>query len=99
MFGWMRGGVPGGHAGGAVHGHAGGRPVSFPAFEPRLAMNGGADEHQVMWEALLELKKTVQEDYDHRLSRIESDLRWLKVLVTAQFATIISTAVAVLMGG
>jgi hypothetical protein len=62
-------------------------------------MNGGADEHQVMWEALLELKKTVQEDYDHRLSRIESDLRWLKMLVTAQFATIISTAVAVLVGG
>jgi hypothetical protein len=53
----------------------------------------------MMWEALLELKKTVQEDYDHRLRRIESDLRWLKMLVTAQFATIISTAVAVLVGG
>ena len=45
------------------------------------------------------LKRTVEEEHDHRLRRIETDLRWVMALLGAQFATIIGAAITVLVSG
>ena len=52
-----------------------------------------------IWNELMSLKQVVENEHDHKLRRIETDLRWTMMLVGAQFITIIGTAIATLAGG
>ena len=47
----------------------------------------------------MSLKQVVENEHDHKLSRIETDLRWTMMLVGAQFIAIIGSAIATLVGG
>ncbi len=40
------------------------------------------------------LRQTVERDHDHRLQRIETDLRWIMTLVSAQLVALIGGAIA-----
>ncbi|MDA1280318.1 MAG: hypothetical protein O3B95_09825 [Chloroflexi bacterium] len=46
----------------------------------------------------MSLKETVENEHDHKLRQIESDLRWTMGLVAAQFMTLIGSAIAILAG-
>ena len=65
----------------------------------RRAARGATSERSALWEAIMALKRTVEEEHDHRLRRIETDLRWVMALLGAQFATIIGAAITVLVTG
>ncbi len=52
-----------------------------------------------IWTELTSLKQLVENEHDHKLRRIETDLRWTMMLVGAQFVTIIGSAIATLVGG
>ncbi len=43
---------------------------------------------------LARLRQTVEKDHDHRLQRIENDLRWIMTLVSAQLVALIGGAIA-----
>ncbi len=43
---------------------------------------------------LARLRQTVERDHDHRLQRIETDLRWIMTLVSAQLVALIGGAIA-----
>ncbi len=59
-----------------------------------------ASPHQhAIWTELMSLKQLVENEHDHKLRRIETDLRWTMILVGAQFGTIIGSAIATLVGG
>jgi len=67
---------------------------------------GGHDEEidrdqmlRGLWDSLHEVKDTVENDHDHRLRRIEADLRWLTLLLGAEIVALISTAIATIAGG
>ena len=47
---------------------------------------------------LRSLRKTVENDHDHRLRRIETDLRWVIVLLGGQVAALIGAAVTGVVG-
>ena len=51
-----------------------------------------------IWNELMSLKQVVENEHDHKLRRIETDLRWTMMLVGAQFVTIIGSAIATLLG-
>lgn len=51
-----------------------------------------------IWTELMSLKQLVENEHDHKLRRIETDLRWTMMLVAAQFVTIIGSAIATLVG-
>ena len=62
--------------------------------------NPQASPHlHAIWTELMSLKHLVENDHDHKLRRIETDLRWTMMLVGAQFITIIGTAISTLVGG
>ena len=65
-------------------------PAEDPQASPHL---------RAIWTELMSLKHLVENDHDHKLRRIETDLRWTMMLVAAQFITIIGTAIATLVGG
>lgn len=48
---------------------------------------------------LRSLRKTVENDHDHRLRRIESDLRWVIVLLGGQVVALVGAAVTGVMSG
>jgi hypothetical protein len=52
-----------------------------------------------LWDSLHEVKDKVENDHDHRLRRIEADLRWLTLLLGAEIVALISTAIATIAGG
>ncbi len=52
-----------------------------------------------LWDSLYEVKDKVENDHDHRLRRIEADLRWLTLLLGAEIVALISTAIATIAGG
>ena len=54
---------------------------------------------QAIWNELISLKQTIENEHDHKLRRIESDLRWTMTLVAAQFITLIGSAIATLARG
>ena len=59
-----------------------------------------ASQHlHAIWNELMSLKQVVENEHDHKLRRIETDLRWTMMLVGAQFITIIGSAIATLVGG
>lgn len=45
-------------------------------------------------EQLARLRQTVERDHDRRLQRIETDLRWIMTLVSAQLVAIVGGAIA-----
>ncbi|MDP6823864.1 MAG: hypothetical protein QF554_11310 [Dehalococcoidia bacterium] len=47
---------------------------------------------------LRSLRKTVENDHDHRLRRIETDLRWVIVLLGGQIVALVGAAVAGVVG-
>lgn len=47
---------------------------------------------------LRSLRKTVENDHDHRLRRIETDLRWVIVLLGGQVIALIGAAVTGVVG-
>ena len=47
---------------------------------------------------LRSLRKTVENDHDHRLRRIETDLRWVIVLLGGQVVALIGAAVTGVVG-
>ena len=51
-----------------------------------------------IWNELMSMKEVVEEEHDRKLRRIESDLRWTMTLASAQFMTIIGSAIAMLSG-
>ena len=67
-------------------------------------MFGSVEEIQIspdlsaIWNELMGLKESVENEHDRKLRRIETDLRWTVMLVGAQFITIIGSAIATLVG-
>ncbi|MEE8364042.1 MAG: hypothetical protein V3S18_08225 [Dehalococcoidia bacterium] len=57
------------------------------------------DELAAIWAALHSLRETVENDHDHRLRRIETDLRWVIVLLGGQIVALLGAAVAGLLPG
>ncbi len=51
-----------------------------------------------IWEKLERLHQTVENDHDHRLRRIESDLRWVTLLLAAQIVALIGAAISGIAG-
>ncbi|NQW16769.1 MAG: hypothetical protein HQ478_04710 [Chloroflexi bacterium] len=51
-----------------------------------------------LWDSLHELRDTVENDHDHRLRRIEADLRWLTLLLGAEIVALISASIATIAG-
>lgn len=47
---------------------------------------------------LRSLKQTVENDHDHRLRRIETDLRWVIVLLGGQIVALVGAAVSGVLG-
>ena len=80
--------------------------VSTVSRVPEISKSYGSAEEtqpsvhlQAIWNELMSLKHLVENDHDHKLRRIETDLRWTMMLVGAQFITIIGSAIATLVGG
>ena len=48
---------------------------------------------------LRSLRKTVENDHDHRLRRIETDLRWVIVLLGGQVVALVGAAVTGVVSG
>ena len=47
---------------------------------------------------LRSLKRTVETDHDHRLRRIETDLRWVIILLGGQIVALVGAAVSGVVG-
>lgn len=47
---------------------------------------------------LRSLKRTVENDHDHRLRRIETDLRWVIILLGGQIVALVGAAVSGVVG-
>ena len=47
---------------------------------------------------LRSLRRTVENDHDHRLRRIETDLRWVIVLLGGQIVALVGAAVSGVLG-
>ena len=52
------------------------------------------DEPDTIVGQLNKLRRTVEVDYDRRFQRIESDLRWVIMLTSAQLVAIVGGAIA-----
>ena len=52
-----------------------------------------------VWDVLLAIRKTVENDHAHRLRRIEIDLRWVILLLGGQIVAVIGAALSGLFGG
>lgn len=48
---------------------------------------------------LRSLRRTVENDHDHRLRRIETDLRWVIVLLGGQVVALVGAAATGVLGG
>ena len=51
-----------------------------------------------IWETVERLREKVENDHDHRLRRIESDLRWVTLLLAAQIVALIGAAISGIAG-
>ena len=83
-----------------------GAGVSTVSRVPEISKSYGPAEDpepsqhlHAIWTELMSLKQLVENEHDHKLRRIETDLRWTMMLVAAQFITIIGSAIATLVGG
>ena len=54
---------------------------------------------RALWTSLAELRMTVENDHDHRLRRIEADLRWVTILLGAEIVALISASIATIAAG
>ena len=54
---------------------------------------------RALWTSLAELRTTVENDHDHRLRRIEADLRWVTILLGAEIVALISASIATILSG
>ena len=54
---------------------------------------------RALWTSLAELRVTVENDHDHRLRRIEADLRWVTILLGAEIVALISASIATILSG
>ncbi|MBM3956570.1 MAG: hypothetical protein FJ313_00785 [Gemmatimonadetes bacterium] len=52
-----------------------------------------------VWEVLLSLRDTVENDYGHRLRRIETDLRWVMTLLGGLTVALIGAAISGVLRG
>lgn len=77
--------------------------LSGPEVELLRNMNNSAQSQDRGVDALLSsdlkeqmarLRQTVEKDHDNRLQRIETDLRWIMTLVSAQLVALIGGAIA-----
>ena len=59
-----------------------------------------ADRTELAWMRadLRSLRRTVENDHDHRLRRIETDLRWVIVLLGGQVVALVGAAVSGVLG-
>ena len=73
-------------------------PEISKSYGPAEDPEPSAHLHAI-WTELMSLKQLVENEHDHKLRRIETDLRWTMMLVAAQFITIIGSAIAMLVRG
>lgn len=66
--------------------------------ERRRPPMNGADLGRIRAD-LRSLRRTVENDHDHRLRRIETDLRWVIVLLGGQTIALVGAAVGGVLGG
>ena len=52
-----------------------------------------------VWDVLLTIRDTVENDHAHRLRRIEIDLRWVILLLGGQIIAVIGAALGGAFGG
>ena len=52
-----------------------------------------------VWEVLLSIRDTVENEYAHRLRRIETDLRWVIALLAGLVIALVGAALSGLFGG
>ena len=73
------------------HGKSAEETVSGKAKSQLQRNDAHVADLQAIWNELISLKRTVENEHDHKLRRIESDLRWTMTLVAAQFITLIGS--------
>ena len=52
-----------------------------------------------VWDVLLSIRHTVENDHAHRLRRIETDLRWVIVLLGGLIIAVVGAALGGVFGG
>ncbi len=52
-----------------------------------------------IWESVERLRNKVENDHDHRLRQIETDLHWVTLLLAAEIVALIGAAFAALFRG
>ena len=52
-----------------------------------------------VWEVLLSIRETVENDHAHRLRRIETDLRWVIMLLAGLIIALVGAALSGVFGG
>ncbi len=51
-----------------------------------------------VWDVLLTIRETVENDHAHRLRRIEIDLRWVILLLAGQIVAVVGAALGGVFG-
>jgi len=51
-----------------------------------------------VWEVLLSIRETVENDHAHRLQRIETDLRWVMALLAGLVIALVGAALSGVFG-
>ncbi len=70
-----------------------------PGLEPPPDEFDSDEMLRALWTSLAELRMTVENDHDHRLRRIEADLRWVTILLGAEIVALISASIATIAAG
>ncbi len=70
-----------------------------PGLEPPPDEFDRDEMLRALWTSLAELRMTVENDHDHRLRRIEADLRWVTILLGAEIVALISASIATILSG
>ena len=74
-------------------------PPGPPQPEPASDEFDRDEMLRALWTSLAELRVTVENDHDHRLRRIEADLRWVTILLGAEIVALISASIATILSG
>lgn len=80
---------------GATAADAGGSPTDNGHREPEPGgPNAGADTGSTVSQQLRQLRRVVEFDHPRRFQKIETDLRWVIMLTSAQLVAIVGGAIA-----
>lgn len=98
------GGEPGREAGAVAGAATTAGEVSSSDRAARLKKAGGLSARHDrdlgdVWDVLLSIRDTVENDHAHRLRRIETDLRWVIALLAGLVIALVGAALSGVFGG